>query len=233
MCSIGSVIDCWSFPSCFFLHTMTESILQSSLVKWTKTQEAILSSKIILLPLLVSSVANTKSTTEMEFNGYWLLRPVHLPLLAIPSCGLEQRAEKRRKDRGSEKTEIHIDRSNWSGVHPCVTWLSKNIYRTKIANILDLILKTTNLFLHNMALFFLIYCPIFHWASDQDFWLCPHTDYNGFGRPNLLWSMRLVSWCIVKNMAVGCRLSQSSAGWYAHRLHPPYSHRSLITGQGL
>lgn len=44
--------------------------------------------------------------------------------------------------------------------------------------------------------------------------------------------MGVVSWCLVKNMAVGCRLSQRSAGWYARCLHPPCSHRSLITGQG-
>lgn len=34
-------------------------------------------------------------------------------------------------------------------------------------------------------------------------------------------------------MAVGCRLSQSSAGWCARCLHPPCSHRSLITGQSV
>lgn len=43
--------------------------------------------------------------------------------------------------------------------------------------------------------------------------------------------MSLVSWCLVKNMAVGCRLSQSSAGWRARCLPPPSSHRSLITGR--
>lgn len=77
-----------------------------------------------------------------------------------------------------------------------------------------------------MTSFLLFQCALP--ASDRDFrFRRSATHPNGCGKPNLWWSMSLVSWCLVRNMAVGCRLSRSSADCCAHCLHPPSSHRSL------
>lgn len=58
---------------------VTESILLPSFSFFFKAWSFIVLLRMIPLPLLVNSVANTKLTVSIALNGYWLLRPIYLP----------------------------------------------------------------------------------------------------------------------------------------------------------
>lgn len=155
----------------------------------------------------------------MGLNGQWLLGCIYLTM-----------------DEDSEQSEmegkngwIRSDCSNLSSAHP-LRDLTFCIYLyISLANVWGGILKTITLASPPQRCttsFLLFQCALP--ASDRDFRFRRSDAHpNGCGKPNLWWSMSLVSWCLVRNMAVGCRLSRSSADCCAHCLHPPSSHRSL------
>lgn len=165
----------------------------------------------------MNSVTNTKLTIATGLNGHWLLGRIYLTM----------DGDSRQSETEGKNVWIHSDCSNLSSAHPLRDLNFPSYLYIWLANVWGAILKTITLASpprRCMASFLLFQCA----ASDRDFgFRRSDTRPNGCGRPNLWWSMSLVSWCLVRNMAVGCRLSRSSADYSAHCLHPPSSHRSL------
>lgn len=48
-----------------------------------------------------------------------------------PSISIDRDSRQSEEGEGGKRMEIHIDCSNSSGVHSCVTWLSENIYTSE------------------------------------------------------------------------------------------------------
>lgn len=130
---------------------------------------------------------------------------------------------------------IHSDCNNLSSAHPLRDLTFTSYLYIWLAIVWGEILKTITLAspIRRCMTSFLPFQSALP-ASDRDFrFHRSDTRPNGCGKPNLWWSMSLVSWCLARNMAVGCRLSRSHADCCAHCLLPPSSHRSLNMGRRL
>lgn len=154
----------------------------------------------------------------------WLLQWALIAGLYLPDYGWGQKAIR----DGGKNVWIHSDCSNSSSAHPLRDLTLPSYLYIRLANVWGRILKTITLASppwRCMTSFLLFQGGLP--ASDRGFrFHRSDTRPNGCGKPNLWWSMSLVSWFLVRNM-VGCRLSRSSADCCAHCLRPPSSHRSL------